>query len=163
MPLGFRKSFRLAAGVRLSLGKRSADVSRGVPSRMEAGRLAALMGAAIAATALMGPARAERRATKTEGTDIVAATKAYLDAARCCNFTRIRVERVRVSTVDRRWAIIDFYKYNFGSGYGPGEAALHRGFLTGRWSVQGFAMLEISGTPGCKMPPPVRRDLGVHC
>jgi hypothetical protein len=109
---------------------------------------------ATEATAARSPTRAER-------VQLVRATRIYVDSSDCCAvISRIKILGVRVSTVDRRWAYVDIDGYDeSGTEVGGATAVLHRGYLTGRWSVRSFGTSHL----GCVMPVRVRRDLRISC
>jgi hypothetical protein len=116
---------------------------------------------AALAAGVSGPSRAARLPTTTERAQIIRAVKVYVDTSSCCVIiSRLVFRRIRVSTVDRRWAVvwIDGYGAN-GSAIGPAIASVHRGFLSGRWGVRSFG----SDGQSCDAPPKVRRDLGLSC
>jgi hypothetical protein len=93
---------------------------------------------------------------------MIAATKTFIvTSGRSDLISRITVIGVRVSTVSARWGIVHAYAYQRNGrvvGFAA-NAALHRDYLTGRWTVVEFG----SNGLGCPMPPPVRRDLRQHC
>jgi hypothetical protein len=110
---------------------------------------------------LAGVAHASRPPTRVERAAIVRATKTYVDTSNCCAvMSRIKFLRVRVSTVNRRWAFVGLRGYDeSGADVGFAGVVLHKGNLTGRWSVRAFGTSEL----GCVMPVAVRRDLQVAC
>jgi len=62
--------------------------------------------------------------------------------------------------VNRRWAIVYLNGYDeSGSEVGAVDATLHKGNLTGKWSVRNFG----TGGQGCGVPMLVRRDLRLTC
>jgi hypothetical protein len=115
--------------------------------------LVAALGAA-SAQASRAPRPAERAA-------IVRVTRIYVDTSSCCAvMSRIKVDGLRISTVNSRWARIDIDGYDeSGQEVGAASAALHKGNLTGRWSVRSFGTSHL----GCGMPLAVRRDLRTGC
>jgi hypothetical protein len=110
---------------------------------------------------VLAAAEAARQPTRAERTQLIRATRAYVDGSDCCAvMSRIKILRVRVSTVDRRWAYVDIDGYDeSGTEVGGARAVLHRGYLTGRWSVRSFGTSHL----GCVMPVRVRRDLHITC
>ena len=106
-------------------------------------------------------AQAFRRPTASERAAIIRTVRVYVDTSDCCAvISRIKVYGIRVSTVNRRWAMIYMNGYDeSGQEVGQVNAALHKGLLTGRWSVRNFG----TGGLGCGMPLAVRRDLRVTC
>jgi hypothetical protein len=122
-----------------------------------------VLGALGAMVLLCAPAAfASRPARQAEQTAVTRVTKTYIDTSDCCTvITGIKVYSVRISTVNPRWARVKLDGYNQNHELvGVVFAVLHRGNLTGRWSVRGFGS---DGGLGCDMPLPVRRDLGESC
>jgi hypothetical protein len=122
--------------------------------------LVAVLAFGVAAHA--GAASLDARApTLSERLRLVQVVRTYLDTSDCCAvIRRIKIMRVRVSTVDTRWAEVDLEAWvQNGTDIGVAAAVLHRGFLTGKWSVRYF------GSDGvvCAAPPSVRRDLNLTC
>ncbi|MEX2647176.1 MAG: hypothetical protein WD249_13015 [Gaiellaceae bacterium] len=115
----------------------------------------------LATLTLASAADAARAPTRTERTGIIRATKVYIDMSGCCSIiSRIRVEGIRVSTVNRRWAVIHIFGYDeSGGGVGPATALVHKGYLTNRWTVREFGSSDL----GCEMPVRVQRDLRELC
>jgi hypothetical protein len=122
-------------------------------------RFAALIG--VAALLMAPSAVTSRPARPLERANLIRVTTIYVDTSDCCAvITRIKISSVRVSTVDPRWATVALFGYNQKhENVGKVFAVLHKGNLTGRWSVRAFGTDAL----GCDMPLRVRRDLGEDC
>lgn len=106
-------------------------------------------------------ASASRKPTTTERTRLVTVVRHYVDTSNCCAVMRkIKILDVAVSTVDSRWAYVGIEGYDqSGTDIGAATAVLHRGYLTGTWSVRAFG----TGQLGCPAPTGVRHDLHLTC
>jgi hypothetical protein len=122
--------------------------------------LVAVLAAGVAAHTAAAALNA-RAPTPSERLRLVQVVRIYVDTSDCCAvIRRIKITRIRVSTVDTRWAEIDLQAWEQnGTDIGAASAVLHRGFLTGKWSVRYF------GSDGvvCAAPLRVRRDLKLTC
>jgi hypothetical protein len=122
--------------------------------------LVAVLAAGVAAQSVAAALDA-RAPTVPERLRLVRVVRTYVDSSDCCAvIRRIKVTRVRVSTADTRWAEVDLEAWDqSGIDIGAAAAVLHRGFLTGKWSVRYF------GSDGdvCAAPLRVRRDLDLTC
>jgi hypothetical protein len=116
---------------------------------------------AVIVMASAATAEAFRRPTPSERVAIMKTVRVYVDTSDCCAvISRIKVLGIRVSTVNRRWAMVYLDGYDeSGREVGAVDATLHKGNLTGRWSVRNFG----TGGQGCGVPLAVRRDLRITC
>jgi hypothetical protein len=124
-----------------------------------------LLVVAILAVSGISLAEAARGPTSTERSRILAAIKLdfdQLDQKTKSITGRIKLGygRIRVSTVDRHWALAPIRIWSIdGQEAQPGVAVLRKSYLTGRWLV-----LDITTAPReCYVPKAVRKDLGLLC
>ena len=138
-------------------GRPSGSTETGLPSA----RVKWLGVMLLTAACITASAQASRAPRPAERTAIVRATRIYVDTSNCCAvISRIKVYGIRVSTVNPRWARIDFDGYDeSGQEVGGVGAILHKGILTGRWSVRSFGTSHL----GCDIPLRVRKDLRTGC
>ena len=106
----------------------------------------------LLALVLAGPAAASRAPTRAERLAIMRAVRSSPGVARG---VRLSFERIRISTVDARYAYArTFARTADGGPIGEADWVLHR--VEGRWRVAYFG----TEVPPCKSAPrAVRRDL----
>ena len=116
--------------------------------------LMCLLGGLLASAALAAqrPSPATRQAIRR-------VVKRYVLRTGCCHVSTMEFGRAKQSTVDLRWAEINFDGWDArGVEQGWATAAVHRD-RSGRWHTVDLGTAGL----GCKMPRAVRRDLYEAC